>query len=391
MAGQIRKPIGSVALVVAFLGSGLSVCVPVDTAGADDCVPAPNSPAPQGSHWYYHLDRANQRKCWYLRAPGQPAQQAAPATSAPATPSHSMPAQSRPMVAAESTSARMSLNPGGSAQPSPPIKMLTVRSKPAPVIGATTDALTQLGAQKENTAPLVPGVTAQQTNLSSQTSAQAAGPAPTVPAPWPDAPPAVAPVNVQQPIADARADSVQPQARAQASDGAKSTVRGGEPTNNAGLLVMIFSMLALGLLMAAALFRVGMKIVAARRARPIADHAEANWDDDQRQHDLRDDQDQYRSGDEWQEYPSLISAVNDYGPRVPFRAEDEWPDNARGHRDADQFPAEDERPDNAVGHRDAGQIQARGRGDADHITEEVRKREGTLALLDRALRSPRAA
>ena len=56
---------------------------PSPTARADDCLAAPNSPAPQGSHWYYRLDWATQRKCWYVRAPGPPAQQAAaPATLA---------------------------------------------------------------------------------------------------------------------------------------------------------------------------------------------------------------------------------------------------------------------------------------------------------------------
>jgi hypothetical protein len=36
---------------------------------ADDCLTAPNrAPAP-GSHWYYHLDRASDRKCWYLVEP----------------------------------------------------------------------------------------------------------------------------------------------------------------------------------------------------------------------------------------------------------------------------------------------------------------------------------
>jgi len=35
-------------------------------SAADECLPAPKGAAPQGQHWYYHLDRATQRKCWYL-------------------------------------------------------------------------------------------------------------------------------------------------------------------------------------------------------------------------------------------------------------------------------------------------------------------------------------
>lgn len=35
-------------------------------AAAETCLSAPNGAAPKGQHWYYHLDRATQRKCWYL-------------------------------------------------------------------------------------------------------------------------------------------------------------------------------------------------------------------------------------------------------------------------------------------------------------------------------------
>jgi hypothetical protein len=37
-------------------------------APAGDCISAPNGASPNGQHWYYHLDRAKNRKCWYLRA-----------------------------------------------------------------------------------------------------------------------------------------------------------------------------------------------------------------------------------------------------------------------------------------------------------------------------------
>ena len=33
---------------------------------ADECLDAPNSSAPTGSHWYYRLERSTQRKCWYV-------------------------------------------------------------------------------------------------------------------------------------------------------------------------------------------------------------------------------------------------------------------------------------------------------------------------------------
>jgi hypothetical protein len=33
---------------------------------ADDCLSKPKGLAPEGSHWYYRIDRASKRHCWYL-------------------------------------------------------------------------------------------------------------------------------------------------------------------------------------------------------------------------------------------------------------------------------------------------------------------------------------
>jgi hypothetical protein len=33
---------------------------------ADDCLTGPNRQPGPGGHWYFHLDRATDRKCWYL-------------------------------------------------------------------------------------------------------------------------------------------------------------------------------------------------------------------------------------------------------------------------------------------------------------------------------------
>src|SRR5271167_4802398 len=138
MLGQIPRPFRSIALVAALLISGVGVTVPSATARADDCLIAPNSAAPQGSHWYYRLDRATQRKCWYVRAPGQPAQQvAAPATTGPATLLHSTPAPSG------------TPSPHVAAAPSPQVKISTAKPNPTPVRSGTTDETVQQSAQEE--------------------------------------------------------------------------------------------------------------------------------------------------------------------------------------------------------------------------------------------------
>ncbi|XIA62585.1 hypothetical protein ACFIOY_24070 [Bradyrhizobium sp. TZ2] len=57
---------------------------------ADDCLAAPKAATPAGGHWYYRIDRATKRKCWYLREDGDNASnksaRAAPQDSSPATP-----------------------------------------------------------------------------------------------------------------------------------------------------------------------------------------------------------------------------------------------------------------------------------------------------------------
>jgi hypothetical protein len=38
--------------------------------GTDECLAKPGATAPQGSHWYYRINRADGRHCWYLGAEG---------------------------------------------------------------------------------------------------------------------------------------------------------------------------------------------------------------------------------------------------------------------------------------------------------------------------------
>src|SRR4029077_19701531 len=37
---------------------------------ADECKTEPGSSAPPGSHWYYRVNRTDQRHCWYLGPEG---------------------------------------------------------------------------------------------------------------------------------------------------------------------------------------------------------------------------------------------------------------------------------------------------------------------------------
>jgi hypothetical protein len=71
-----RMPVGFTALcamlAVVALPNG-------STRAANDCAAAPTSQPPEGSHWYYRIEGAKQRHCWYLGPEGQRVRHAEPA------------------------------------------------------------------------------------------------------------------------------------------------------------------------------------------------------------------------------------------------------------------------------------------------------------------------
>jgi hypothetical protein len=53
--------LATVTLVVAMNGAAYAT---------DTCLSGPKGAAPKGSHWYYRIDHATKRNCWYVRAEG---------------------------------------------------------------------------------------------------------------------------------------------------------------------------------------------------------------------------------------------------------------------------------------------------------------------------------
>ena len=313
MSGRILNPIASITVVATLLVSGVVFGVP-DTARADNCLTAPNSSAPQGSHWYYRTDRANQRKCWYFRAPGQPAQQAtaqAPSEAAPAAQSHAIPSTN--------SSAGAPTSPSDNTAPSPHAKMLAVEPRPVPAVSTTTDELVRGRAQEGSTA----------------TSDE---PAPALPVALPESPPAVGTIQTQESVAmptDARGDSAGAKADTLAANDAESTARSGEPTTNVGMAgslgatLQIFLIIALGLVVVGILSRIVMTIAAARRARVVFNHPESDRVDNQGQDEWQDNQDERASVDGQEEDYSPVASARDYGRPRPFQTDGGWLDNAR--------------------------------------------------------------
>lgn len=84
-----KRSAKSVAALFASVMAGAHLATVTDlraqAATADDCLTAPKGPTTAGSHWYYRIDRATKRQCWYLREDGDKATRATPPVSAPAT------------------------------------------------------------------------------------------------------------------------------------------------------------------------------------------------------------------------------------------------------------------------------------------------------------------
>ena len=75
-----------VSAIVASLIAGAvqtSVSGAAPAPAADSCLSAPGNSAPQGSHWYYRVERPTKRHCWYLGKEGAKISQPKPADLAP--------------------------------------------------------------------------------------------------------------------------------------------------------------------------------------------------------------------------------------------------------------------------------------------------------------------
>ena len=94
---------------------------PADNSkSADNCLSAPKGAAPAGSHWYYRLDRATKRHCWYVGEAKSKAARPAPQNSARSTQAaDNAPPQQNPTVSKSVADARAEwTSPKSSGAPS---------------------------------------------------------------------------------------------------------------------------------------------------------------------------------------------------------------------------------------------------------------------------------
>src|SRR5262249_59384116 len=79
-----RRKIFIVPIVLAVLFAGsLTARSSLAAAAADECLSKPGDSAPAGSHWYYRVDRADRRHCWYLGPVGAKVRSQARETTSP--------------------------------------------------------------------------------------------------------------------------------------------------------------------------------------------------------------------------------------------------------------------------------------------------------------------
>jgi hypothetical protein len=84
MLSRITAKFVSVVFASILSGTLVSTASYGAPPAADDCLSAPNGQAPEGSHWYYRIERGTKRHCWYVREQGQKVSQSAPSSAAPA-------------------------------------------------------------------------------------------------------------------------------------------------------------------------------------------------------------------------------------------------------------------------------------------------------------------
>jgi hypothetical protein len=336
MSGQIPRPIGSIGLVATLLVWSVSFGAAIITVRADDCLAEPNSPAPAGSHWYYHMDRAKQHKCWYIRATDQPAQPAAAQATSDSTSLPPAPPIPLEKPATAPASGPISISPDDSTPPLPRVKV--VKPPRPPVSSATTDQALQQSAQKgppqASSASSKPGAPSQTGNPGTVANVSAGTPV------WPD-PPLVA-FKTPEPTApssDTQRESTRPTTDASVSDDAKSTAQGGASANNAVgtstsgsmMPVAMFPIAALGLVVAGFLLRIVMKISARRRRRIVIDHPDSDLIDDRQKHEPRDDQSPHPRDRRTDDLQRLTTpTATDPRSSRSSRIDDERLDNARG-------------------------------------------------------------
>lgn len=243
-----------------------------NTKTADTCLSAPKGTAPAGSHWFYHLDRSTQKKCWYL---GEAKNETKTETKNKAAKAATTATQQPPAAAVPDTPTADATPPQSQPAPQPAIRK------------SVADAHAEWPSPQAVAAP-VPSADAGQAGSTAATSDPAAAGAPAgadaqssdVNARWLDAS-SMAGTNgtrraADQPTVVAQADATSQQAAAPAPAAPATAEASVEKSSSTQmLLIVMVGALALAGLVSALVFR-----LTRTRTPPyqIKDEWHAPWD-----------------------------------------------------------------------------------------------------------------
>jgi hypothetical protein len=98
-----RSMLGRATLVVVVVVVVATIALTGESSFSEtiQCRTSPGAPAPQGMHWYYRVDRTNNRHCWYTQAAGLPVH----------SQRNGMPSNPTPHIARERISAPLQTDP----------------------------------------------------------------------------------------------------------------------------------------------------------------------------------------------------------------------------------------------------------------------------------------
>jgi hypothetical protein len=270
------QPFGRLALVLLTIVFSVTTAAHLDLARAGDCLAAPNSAAPKGSHWYYHLNRATQQKCWYIRSVERRRQDVTVQTSSPDA---AMPQTNGSRVA----------RPRDIGSPA---------QRPEQVIPA----------REESASGTVP--TMQVAAAGPEIPLSEGEPRPTAPTTiWPDPPPIQPLVKAE----GAGATPASPDPAYSVADASESISKKDEQTSRFDIPIGLFPAFAFGLVVLGFAYRFLTKRAAARRVRED-EHTEATTSIDQYAKPAGNGVANYAANDVEDDFDSFISAVSGDGP-----------------------------------------------------------------------------
>jgi hypothetical protein len=245
MAGEIKRPLSSIKLFPTLFALFVGVTVLANTARAGDCIAAPNSLSPPGKHWWYRLDWATKRKCWYVGPLGQSVQEGAVGT-VKGRPTHLRRMSARPSQ--QSQADHPTLSPSEAGPPSPPVKVITDKPSAlsptaddatasipeiiAPRASTSTEIVPQGAAPASEDAPIGNATTDDTAVSNSEASAPQAN--------------SVSETGRPEVVRKSIAVSADSQVR-RISDDVEPNVQAGEPTDNGRPPTTLLLYLALGL------------------------------------------------------------------------------------------------------------------------------------------------